>query len=172
MEENDKKTFNSGGGTLKKPLVKMLFIFLLGLTLGGVVTKFALGVSLKGKYVEQREIAFVTPTPDSRILTDPAEILKSKVFSEWYGGFEAKVVAKGPKSFTLESQGQRLEVFMQDSITRLVDETGPKGEFKVITLDELPLNSVVRGSATISRGTLTGDLNQHVIANGVSVISK
>ena len=61
---------------------------------------------------------------------------------------------------------------MQESITRLVDETGPKGEFKVITLDDLPLNSIVRGSATISRGTLTDDANQHVIANGVSVISK
>jgi len=169
--EEDKKEPNAAG-TLKKPLTKMLLIFLLGLTVGGLVTKIALGVGLKGKYVAQREIAFVTPTPDTRILTDPSEILKSNVFNEWYGGFEAKVVAKGPKSFTIESQGQRLEVFMQESITRLVDETGPKGEFKVITLDDLPLNSIVRGSATISRGTLTDDANQHVIANGVSVISK
>lgn len=168
MDEETKKKMSP-----KNKQYFLWFAFLaVGLALGIIMSRIAFLQSVKGKYVAQREIVEVTPTPDTRILTDPSEILKSKVFNEWYGGFEAKVVAKSDKSFTIESQGQRLEIFMQDSITRLVDESVKGQQFKVITLEELPLNSIVRGSATISRGTLTGDLNQHVIANGVSVISK
>ena len=114
---------------------------------------------------------YVTPTPDTRLLEDPSEILKNKVFGEWYGGLEAKVISKTDRSFVVEANGQRLEIFMQDSITRLADETNPSKPV-IITLAQLPVGSTVRGSVTISRGTLTGNMNQHVIANGISIISK
>lgn len=146
------------------------------LVIGGLAMGFLMGlltVRLLAPSAPQTVVItkIVTPTPDPRLLSDPSSILKKKVFGEWYGGFQAKVISKTDKSFTIESGGDTLEIFIQDSITRLVDESSGKG-YKVITLNELPINAVVRGSVTISRGTLTNNINQHVIANGVSVISK
>jgi len=142
----------------------------IGVLLLGVFIGYSIGGSSKNNNAKTAFV-YVTPTPDTRLLSDPSDILKSKVFGEWYGGLEAKVISKTDKSFVVEANGQRLEIFMQDSITRLADETNPAKPV-IITLAQLPVGSTVRGSVTISRGTLTGNMNQHVIANGISIIKK
>lgn len=173
MDEEGKAYSNLNTKTNWFSRQKFVILFsVLSFVLGSIATTLIVG-SMK---TPAPIVSKIAPTPtvittDPRLLSDPSSILKKKVFGEWYGGFQAKVVSKTDKSFTIESGGDTLEIFMQDSITRLVDESSGKG-FKVITLNELPINSVVRGSATISRGTLTNNTDQHVIANGVSIISK
>lgn len=173
MDEEGKaySNLNTKTNWLSKQKFVILFSVLF-FVLGSITTALTIGDTKTSTTLTPK----ITPSPtaittDPRLLTDPSSILKKKVFGEWYGGFQARVISKTDKSFTIESGGDTLEIFIQDSITRLVDESSGKG-FKVITLNELPVNAVVRGSATISRGTLTNNINQHVVANGVSIISK
>lgn len=152
----------------KNIYISLIVATIIGLIIGFLISKF----SSKPSVQTITQVVQVTPTPDPRIITDPYTILKSPIFDEWYGGFRAKVIAKDDKSFTVEKNGARLQIFIQKSISRIVDPTVSKDNPQTINVTQLPLGATVDGTVTISVGTLTGNINEHVIANGISIISK
>lgn len=169
---------NSSSDIAGKIFLSAIIFLILGAGIGIAVDKFIF-TSVPSKNVSntsQSGAGIATgkakESLSSGLLNDPTSILSNSVFTEWSGSAEGKVVEKDKESFTLEKNGGKLKIYIQKSLTFFIGDEISPGNRKKLTFDQIPVGTLLRGGVTISRGSLSGNANQHVAANGFMVIKE
>lgn len=154
-------------------VIKIVLLSVIMLLLGGII-----GITFQTVIFpkEVKKTANTQPQQNANTkdfaLYNPSNILVNRVFTEWLGSVEGKVVEKTADSFTLERNNDRLVIYLQKSLTLFMGDEISPGKRQKLTFDQIPVGTLLRGGVTISRGSLTGKSDQHVVANGFTVIKE
>ncbi len=163
-----------------KLFLSAIIFLILGAGVGIAIDKFLLTPNVKPTSTKNAENLpkTINVTSENVVKTcanyfaDPTKVMTSPLFTEWLGSVEGKVVEKNADSFTLEKDGSRLKIYLQKSLTLFMGDFETPGKRKKLTFDQIPVGTTLRGGVTISRGTLTNDVTQHIFADGFIVVNE
>ncbi len=162
------KSINTFGRIKTISVLIFIVIFILG-GIGGLLAGMLIGNNGKNKVNSQEKVK--DPILKVQESYDPSNIITGPVFTEWMGAVEGEVISKTERSFTIQKGDQSLEIYLQPALSLFFDETQNNKQPPQIQFESMKVGSYVRGGVTISKGTLTDDMSEHIFANGFSVIN-
>ena len=160
IQQNSQTSSSSGTNSSRLILVAIL-LFLVGLVLG------FFGGSL---HSGTKSSSVPDLVDKAGLIEDPTGILKNPIFTEWWGSVEGKLVSKDADSFTIERDGSNIKIYVQKKLTSFYKEASRSATTPLLTLEDVPIGSYMRGTVVISRGSLTGAGGQHITANGFAIV--
>lgn len=121
---------------LPKPLLIGGLILILAIT---AFVSYSLGSSKSQPASDQQK----EPVVKEAELPLPVSTLQNPIIYEWQGSVEGKLVAKTDQNFTLEKEGNKLNITIKENYTYFRKE-GALGT-PTLTISDVPIGAYVRG---------------------------